>query len=912
LSAAIDLFATENPAEVRPDLLERISDALQKHFAFEHELLPDLQRHFSEPLIDWIAACALWPTLHWDLTLHLGKIVGERSNQNLLDFSGIRELTRLPWFVEGRIPDAARIILVAYLQRRGLEIPLREAIRALLHHTQPPGTDTLAYDAYRMNVIVNELSLRPNAAKRRVLEREFERYLQAKKQIDVVAIKLLYRPITPLDVLLSERMKKYAFREGYRALGWRLAPQLLASWLLLGIGVAVFPLPQKPCDGKLVNYQNQSYCLSTPRDQLLHLEQLAADAIRAQQPLKVKSLVAAADLIKTQDTAFYENTAARYYNQGAQLYNCSRTPTAGCSPLPADSLRTLACGDFLRGDSLYTRLLGRPGPQFFAAQQRSCPQAINPNTGRPNTTQTPAAFDLRGTVLDALTQKPIAGALIQLAGLKTRSNGRGQYQFQLPSGAARTSLNLQASAKDYDPLQLRTAALPTLPKLRLTPSSSSLEAIAWEKALKVDRPEGYTIYLADFPTGAHAAEARQRISAATSVREQAAWGAAQKTDSSDGYTTYLADFPTGAHAAEARQRISAAASAREQAAWPTAQKTNTLAGYQAFLSAYPQGAYAAEAQNRLEQLRDDAAWEKAQTAQTPAACQQYLQQYPQGRHAAEARTCADPRPQTGTTDIPKPNLVRIPGGSFQMGDVMEDKESSDELPVHTVSLDAFELGRYEVTFAEYDRYCEATKKEKPADKGWGRGSHPIINVSWGDAIAYCNWLSTQHGYQQVYVTGKGTEVQVNAKANGYRLPSEAEWEYAARGRSKKVRFGNGKDIADPKEINFEGSKEYKKSYSVVGENRQQTVPVGSLNSPNALGLHDMSGNVYEWCWDWYGDTYYKSNPARNPQGPGTGSDRVLRGGSCYNYPQFARVALRGSLTPDSRYGSIGFRLARTP
>jgi formylglycine-generating enzyme len=212
-----------------------------------------------------------------------------------------------------------------------------------------------------------------------------------------------------------------------------------------------------------------------------------------------------------------------------------------------------------------------------------------------------------------------------------------------------------------------------------------------------------------------------------------------------------------------------------------------------------------------------------------------------------------------------------------------------------------------VTFEEYDAFCEATGREKPNDEGWGRGDRPVINVSWYDAVAYCNWLSEQDGFTEVY-TIKGKTVTVDWNADGYRLPTEAEWEYAAREGGRKVRFGNGKDIADPEEINFNAHKNYQKSYSIDGKYRKQTVPVGSLNSPNALGLHDMSGNVYEWCWDWYGA--YPSTPETDPKGPDSGSYRVPRGGSWYSYPQNVRVAYRNDYAPGFRGNDIGFRLAR--
>ena len=249
-------------------------------------------------------------------------------------------------------------------------------------------------------------------------------------------------------------------------------------------------------------------------------------------------------------------------------------------------------------------------------------------------------------------------------------------------------------------------------------------------------------------------------------------------------------------------------------------------------------------------------------------------------------------------------MVYIPAGSFDMG----DKVTRDELPVHRVSLDAFCLGRHAVTFAEYDAFCEATKREKPGDEGWGRGKRPVINVSWDDAVAYCNWRSAVEGFEQVYDI-VGGKVTLNGDARGYRLPTEAEWEYAAREGGKHVRFGNGKDIADTKGINFYGKSKSFKFKSVAGEYRGKTLEVGSL-PPNALGLYEMSGNVWEWCQDGYGQ--YPSTAQHNPKGPDTGSDRVIRGGSWNLIADFCRVVIRIDIHPGYRIYDLGFRAAFVP
>jgi formylglycine-generating enzyme required for sulfatase activity len=238
--------------------------------------------------------------------------------------------------------------------------------------------------------------------------------------------------------------------------------------------------------------------------------------------------------------------------------------------------------------------------------------------------------------------------------------------------------------------------------------------------------------------------------------------------------------------------------------------------------------------------------------------------------------------KTGPSEI---EFVFIKGGTFQMGDVKGDGEYDDEKPVHSVTLSDFYIGKTEVTVAQYRAFCSATGRSMPPAPSWGwRENHPVVNVSWNDAMAFCGWA-------------------------GCRLPTEAEWEYAARECGKNARFGNGKDLADPSGINFDGRQEHQKPYSTAGSSRGQTAPAGSF-APNALGLFDMSGNAAEWCSDWYGDSYYSASSILNPQGPGSGSSRVLRGGSWTSGPRTARCPYRLGNNPDFRYDYYGFRVAR--
>jgi sulfatase modifying factor 1 len=229
---------------------------------------------------------------------------------------------------------------------------------------------------------------------------------------------------------------------------------------------------------------------------------------------------------------------------------------------------------------------------------------------------------------------------------------------------------------------------------------------------------------------------------------------------------------------------------------------------------------------------------------------------------------------------------------------------SDEQPVHTVHLTRpFYIGQYAVTFAEYDRFCADTHRGKPDDRGWGRENIPVINVDWYEVVAYCNWLSEKEGLPPCY-SGKGKVTRCDFSASGYRLPTEAEWEYAARGGTKSQGYiYAGSD--NPDDVAW---------YSKNSDG--QLHPVGQ-KQPNELGLYDMSGNLFEWCWDWYGEDYYASSLASDPQGPPTPRvknawelNRVRRSGSWREEADNIRTTFR-SFDYASYVGDNGFRPVRS-
>jgi len=236
-----------------------------------------------------------------------------------------------------------------------------------------------------------------------------------------------------------------------------------------------------------------------------------------------------------------------------------------------------------------------------------------------------------------------------------------------------------------------------------------------------------------------------------------------------------------------------------------------------------------------------------------------------------------------------PLMVVVPAGRFLMGSPDgEPKRDNDEGPQHEVRIaQPFALGVYAVTFDDYDRYVAAVGGRQAADRGWGRAQRPVIDVSWDDARVYCRWLQQETG-------------------RAYRLPSEAEWEYACRaGTTTPFHFGRQLTTAL---ANFNGNYTY--NGSAEAEYREQTLPVGSFPA-NAFGLYDMHGNVWEWCADAWHDNYRGAPSDGSVWDNAAASDnvsRVLRGGSWYNFPWNCRAARRPRDAPGSRYDLIGFRV----
>jgi formylglycine-generating enzyme required for sulfatase activity len=224
-----------------------------------------------------------------------------------------------------------------------------------------------------------------------------------------------------------------------------------------------------------------------------------------------------------------------------------------------------------------------------------------------------------------------------------------------------------------------------------------------------------------------------------------------------------------------------------------------------------------------------------------------------------------------------PKFVQVKGGTFTMGDE-SGLRNKDQRPTHKVRVKDFNMSQTEVTVAQYRYYCKATGTPMPKAPSWGwQNNHPIVNVSWQDAIKYTNWLS-------------------NKLDERVRLPYEAEWEYAARGgkKGKGYKYSGSNNIAD---VSWYDANSKDKTNAVAGK------------KANELGVYDMSGNAFEWCMDKYGVDYYDNSPKDNPKGATEGDRRIVRGGGWNLNNKFSSVAFRyGSSFTGELYEYFGFRV----
>lgn len=465
--------------------------------------------------------------------------------------------------------------------------------------------------------------------------------------------------------------------------------------------------------------------------------------------------------------------------------------------------------------------------------------------------------------------------------------------------------SLSGPGPDQETVVVETPADPEAPPPR------SADDEAWVRALEQDTLAGYRAYLDAFPNGRHASDAQAEVDRYDDV----AWADAEQRNTLAGYEDYLDAFPEGRHVGQAQERAEAIRTAEEAAAadaaerarreaadWDRAARADTVESYSDYLNTHPSGAHARDARARRDALQaiaaDRAAFEQAQALNTVAGYERYIARYPQGAfvmRAAAAIEALRPSPGREFRDCDGcPLMVSLPAGTASLGAPDSDPEATPaEGPQRPVTFSGlFAMSVTEVTFDQWQVCVQAGAcRAVSSDNGWGRGHRPVINVTWDDAQAYAAWLSQKTG-------------------QAYSLPSEAQWEYAARGGETGI-YAGGSAMALCAFANGAGSESgLPWANGACGDPApDRTLPAGSLLK-NRFGLRDMIGNVAEWTLD-CNTLNLRDAPADGGADlRGSCSQRAVRGGSWFSGAKDLRYTARLMQRRGDSNDFTGFRVVR--
>jgi serine/threonine-protein kinase len=482
------------------------------------------------------------------------------------------------------------------------------------------------------------------------------------------------------------------------------------------------------------------------------------------------------------------------------------------------------------------------------------------------------------------------------------NNPQGQYRDHAEIGLA--ELKTQAARKA---LYKKIIAVTVTFAIAVSGSWWQITADdrAWEHAKTQNNRQTYQQFITDWYSSDYARQAQQRLD----KLEDSYWQSQQKVllgeqgilshNSNLGLLEdYTKSYPNGRYSKQVKQQQAEV----EKLSWEYASEQNNVDLLVSYKTTFPQGKHTAAADAQLGKI-DDIAWQKAININTKKAYVQYQRSFSQGQYSdqvatkikaitdeanakAKAKAEAQKNLLANKQRLEKElvalnryvgKLVKIPSGTFQMG----SNEASDEKPIHRTSVASFHMQEHEVTWAQYQSCIDAGACSAASDQGYGKGSKPVINISWNDITKkYIPWLNKQTGMR-------------------FRLPTEAEWEYAARAKSNtKYTWGNAIRCSQARYGVFRG----------ICGNARETIAVKSY-APNSFGLYDMHGNVREWVQDCYHDSYSGAPNNGSARTSCNSKFHVLRGGAFINEADNLRSADRSNNTADGQNYASGFRLA---
>ena len=434
----------------------------------------------------------------------------------------------------------------------------------------------------------------------------------------------------------------------------------------------------------------------------------------------------------------------------------------------------------------------------------------------------------------------------------------------------------------------------------------SQDDLAFQQAEMINTKQAYTTYMEKYPDGGHTDAAQEKIAAFEDEERKAV----ELSDQQDREAREEQARRDKDRQEEEEKRL-AEINRQDDEAYQQAESLDTRQAYTAYLQSYPLGRNIDKARSQLAELdkrdaeqqqaaaeqqtrRDDEAFSIAMNTDTKESYSTYLISFPDGVHSGEAKSIIavieerekfGEKIRIGLSEL-SIRMADIPGGSFQMG---SNDGGNDEKPVRMVTLSGFSMSTTEITQAQY----QTVMNDNPAFHKLDDNC-PVEKVAWKDAITFCNRLSERMELEPCYSLSTGA---CDYDKNGFRLPTEAEWEFACRaGAGSEYNTGNGESALARAGWYAQNSSE--KTHAVAQK------------SANSLGLYDMHGNVWEWTNDWYSERSYEIASAENPIGAASGKNRVLRGGGWLDYPRDCTSSKRREYDPGKNYSDIGFRIVR--
>lgn len=987
----------------------------------EDQVLTSLQQHFSPPVVRWLAACAIYPSLHWDLTLFIGRLL-ETEDQPLLNFATLNRISQISWLVEGKIPRPARAQLVEFLERQHPEVltQVRQSLHDLFQNQnlQPP-KESAAWEEFNLNMAFNEWSFTSDKARKKELEKEIQQALAKGVETDFTVVKYLEGEKGPLDFILPNAWKrKIKYDGGQVSLVKRYWKDLVYGALPVWIAVTILLWCYQPqvtgCEANAIrtlDYQDNTYtvCTETPVAKLIYHEFLFRTGVEANWPVAIMDSVMTA--LQGPDTTDWEKITgmslpadnARYLDSllqaTAKVYEDNR-PAKGDSLLEQTYFHYLqnravtfynwGVANANTADSLFLENI--LDAEIWRLKDRACwyfERAAAFNDQLPASLQLSAIsrtgnfcavnqvriqLDERRSGTFALTLRDTlrnGGFLVEDYTLgNVRAGNTVRYFTPDDTVIANQLMTFLQDRFAFDALRSEMAAR----------SSDDLEKVL-EVAIDDDDRlvnfGGYVLTETGDPLGGVQIKGPENMTIQTDNSGYYTFELSEPLPRQLTLTYTKAGWDTTAVTMPLQENVSLppvsmdevaplvaisltgrVQDANTQEGLPGVTIQPTLEGMDAGQSGpngqftyilnvpddialpitftFSQGGYQPErfelttlegASGLIIALAPDespsipvdtpavttppidsaaTAWQAIANTQDIRTILDFLTQYPE----ASTKPQALERMEALALATLARDMVTVAGGTFDMGCTKEQGNdcSSDEEPVHAVTLSSYGISRYEVTnslFAAFlNSYGSDTLKAGP-----NAGEKLIYEYEWGVQLNKGIWMPAE-GYAQhpvVYVTWYGANTfaaWANAKSGiDYHLPTEAQWEFAARGgnQTRGYKFSGSDDLGDVA-WSDENSYDLGSDHPDYG-----THPVG-LKNANELGLRDMSGNVWEWCSDWYG-SYTRGNQV-DPRGPEDGSSRVLRGGSWDFNTSDCRVSDRDRDDPGFRNYFIGFRLAQ--